>query len=118
MDITSPKRVGDHVYVGGASVQPRPGWVLVDVQGLPESPSSLAEVPMGAVRAKVRRVVSAVRAGKTVLVRCKHGVSRSPTVAKLALKELGKGFSDNTYFPAKAWKQVTGGVTVKGGKAK
>jgi len=118
MDITSPKKVGDHVYVGGATVQPRPGWVLVDVQDLPESPSSLAAVPMASVKAKVARVVRAVRAGKTVLVRCKHGVSRSPTIAKLALKELGKSFGDNTYFPAKAWGQVTGGVKVIKGKAR
>ena len=87
-------------------MKPPAGWVLVDVQGLPESPKSIHDVPMDAVRKDVERVTIAVREGKDVLVRCKHGVSRSPTIAKLALQRLRSPFRDPMYYPNKVWRSI------------
>lgn len=106
MDIVTPLKVGERMYVGGAAAKPGPGWAVVDVRVLPESPRVGAEIPMPRLRDVTKQVVDGWKAGKTVLVRCKHGVSRSPTVAKLALRILNKPFSDHRYFPSGAWKQV------------
>ena len=106
-DITTPLKVGVRVYVGGATAKAGPGWKTVDVRDLPESPKSLSDIPMVLLKSKVRAVVKAVRNGSTVLVRCQHGVSRSPTVAKIALGVLGSAFRDRSYFPSGAWSKVS-----------
>jgi len=80
------------------------GKVLVDVQDLPESPASYKDISLSAVTAKVRKVTNAAEGGKDVLVRCAHGISRSPTIAKLALSGMGESFNAAQYWPNKSWR--------------
>ena len=54
--------------------------------------------------AKVKTVTNAAEAGKDVLVRCAHGISRSPTVAKLALLGMGESFNAAQYWPSSSWR--------------
>lgn len=97
------RKRGSHVYTGGMDDKPN-GKVLVDVQSLPESPSSYQDISRSAVVAKVKRVTNAAEDGKDVLVRCAHGISRSPTVAKLALLGMGESFNAAQYWPNDAWR--------------
>ena len=95
---------GPHVYTGAAGDLGE-GKVVVDVQGLPESPLSYKDISLSSVVGKVRKIDAAVAQGKDVLVRCAHGVSRSPTIAKLALSGEGKSFSAARYFPNSSWEE-------------
>jgi hypothetical protein len=97
------RKRGEHVYTG-ASGDLGEGKVVVDVQGLPESPGSYKDIPLSSVVGKVKKIDAAVAQGKDVLVRCAHGISRSPTIAKLALSGEGERFSSARYFPNEQWK--------------
>lgn len=92
------RKRGTHVYTGGKDDKPN-GKVLVDVQSLPESPASASDIPKSSVTAAVRRIITAAESGKDVLVRCAHGINRSPTIAKLALMGMGESFSAAQYWP-------------------
>ena len=90
---------GPHVYTGGESDQPIEK-ILVDVKSFPETFNmTYQDVPKDAVTAAVRKVTEAVESGKDVLVRCEHGIGRSPTVAKLALIGMGEEFNCEGYCP-------------------
>jgi protein-tyrosine phosphatase len=93
---------GEHVWTGAAG-DAGEGMVVVDVRDLPESPASYKDIPLAKVVSRVKRIDSAVAQEKDVLVRCAHGVSRSPTIAKLALSGQGRSFSATKYFPNEAW---------------
>ena len=97
------RKVGEHLWVGGEKDKPG-NRVLVDVRNLPESPPSAAAISVSGVDTKMRRIDRAIKSGKDVLVRCKVGVSRSPTIAKLYLSGLGEKFNASGYFPNRQWK--------------
>ena len=97
------RKRGLHVWTGGSSDKGN-GKVVVDVQSLPESPASYRDISRDAVTAKVKTVTNAAEAGKDVLVRCAHGISRSPTVAKLALLGMGESFNAAQYWPNESWR--------------
>ena len=97
------RKRGTHVWTGGKDDQPD-GKVLVDVQDLPESPASYKDISLEAVTAKVRRVTNAAEKGEDVLVRCAHGISRSPTIAKLSLSGMGESFNAAQYWPTSSWR--------------
>ena len=97
------RKRGTHVWTGGSSDQGA-GKVVVDVQSLPESPASYRDISRDAVTAKVKTITNAVEAGKDVLVRCAHGINRSPTVAKLALSGMGESFNAAQFWPNESYR--------------
>jgi protein-tyrosine phosphatase len=97
------RKRGPHVYTGASEDQAN-GRVLIDVQDLPESPASYRDIPKAQVTAAVRRVTSAAESGKDVLIRCAHGINRSPTIAKLALMGMGESFNASQYWPNEAYR--------------
>lgn len=97
------RKRGKHVFTGGMDDKAY-GKVLVDVQSLPESPSSYRAISLSAVAAKVKLVTLAAERGDDVLVRCAHGVNRSPTIAKLALSGMSESFNAAQFWPNTAWR--------------
>jgi hypothetical protein len=97
------RKRGTHIWTG-ASKDVGAGKVIVDVQDLPESPASYRDISKAAVTAKVKRATNAAAAGKDVLIRCAHGINRSPTIAKLTLSGMGEAFNGAQYWPNDAWK--------------
>ena len=97
------RKRGLHVWTGGSSDKGA-GKVVVDVQSLPESPASYKDISRDAVTAKVKTITNAVEDEKDVLVRCAHGINRSPTVAKLALSGMGESFNAAQYWPNDSWR--------------
>ena len=97
------RKRGLHIWTG-ASKDVGAGKVVVDVQDLPESPSSYRDISKAAVTAKVKKATNAATAGKDVLIRCAHGINRSPTIAKLTLSGMGESFNGAQYWPNDSWK--------------
>ena len=97
------RKRGSHVWTG-ASRDAANGKLLVDVQDLPESPASYKDISKAAVTAKVKKATAAATAGDDVLIRCAHGINRSPTIAKLVLSGMGESFNAAQYWPNTAWR--------------
>jgi hypothetical protein len=97
------RKRGPHIWTG-ASEDKGIGKTVVDVQSLPDSPSSYKDISRTAVTVKVKRATNAAVAGNDVLIRCAHGISRSPTIAKLVLSGMGESFNSAQYWPTDAWR--------------
>jgi protein-tyrosine phosphatase len=76
---------------------------VVDVQDLPES--SLGDITIDAVNAKLRDIDQHYQEGDTVLVRCRMGISRSCTIAYLYALGTQLRFSAGGCHPNEAWTQ-------------
>ena len=96
------RKRGPHIWTG-ASQDAGNGKVIVDVQDLPESPASYKDISRDAVTVKIRKATNAAESGKDVLIRCAHGISRSPSIAKLTLAGMGESFNSAQYFPNDSW---------------
>lgn len=97
------RKRGPHIWTGASDDQGT-GKTVVDVQSLPESPASYRDISKAAVTAKVKTATNAADDGKDVLIRCAHGISRSPSIAKLVLLGMGQSFNSAQYFPNDSWR--------------
>ena len=89
----------------GASDDHLEGAVEIDVTSLPESPASGEDVDLVRVNDILRHVDKVYKAGGVVLIKCKFGVSRAPTVAYLYCIGSDLPFDRRIGHPNTPWRE-------------
>lgn len=94
---------GPKIWTGGAmdALPVADKAVIVDVRSLPEH-----DMPTTTqVNVFMRQIDRAVKHGDNVLIKCRAGISRSPTVAHLYLIGRGESFDRTGSMPNRAYQE-------------
>lgn len=101
--ISTLRKFAEGVYVG-SQLDDWPGATHISVCRLPESPWKISDIDKSVVNQLMREIDQASRDG-FVLITCKYGVNRAPSIAKLFCIGKRRPFNWMGSFPTMTWRE-------------